>query len=189
MRLPFLLAAALLLAACGGPSGDTAATAPPAPPKPAPIKPTREGHFSPAITAEDFAAHVARLASDEFEGRKPGTIGERMTTTYLIDQFQRMGLKPGNRGSFLQAVPAIETTPTDADALTLTVTAGGRVESFAYRRDAIVRTLQGKPEVTLADSELVFAGYGVVAPEYHEFRRCHAARFRFRPARCGSRGF
>jgi Zn-dependent M28 family amino/carboxypeptidase len=166
MRLPFLLAAALLLAACGGPSGDTAATAPPAPPKPAPIKPTREGHFSPAITAEDFAAHVARLASDEFEGRKPGTIGERMTTTYLIDQFQRMGLKPGNRGSFLQAVPAIETTPTDADALTLTVTAGGRVESFAYRRDAIVRTLQGKPEVTLADSELVFAGYGVVAPEY-----------------------
>ena len=161
--------AAVLLAGCGPSSTDT--TAAPAVPavaaKPAPpaFKPTREGHFSAAITAEDFAAHVQRLASDEFEGRKPGTIGERMTTAYLIDQFQRMKLKPGNGTSFLQRVPMIETTLLDRDAITLDAAEGGSVEKFAYRTDTIVGTLQGKGEVELKDSDIVFAGYGVVAPE------------------------
>lgn len=123
--------------------------------------------MTPAITAADFAAHVARLASDAFEGRKPGTLGERMTVTYLIDQFQRMGLAPGNRGSYLQTVPAIETTPLDANAIRLDVATPARIESLAYRQDVIVRTLRALPEVSLTDSELVFAGYGVVAPEYH----------------------
>src|SRR5262249_24924054 len=135
-------------------------------PAPAALKPTREGHFSPEITAEDFAAHVQRLASDEFEGRKPGSIGERMTPTYLVDQFQRMGLKPGNGSTYLQSVPMVETTLLDGDKIMLDVEEGGAMEKFAYRTDTIVGTLQGKPEVELKDSDLVFAGYGVVAPEY-----------------------
>jgi Zn-dependent M28 family amino/carboxypeptidase len=171
MRRPLAIALAVsLLTACGPQAQDaaapTVATAPVVAPKAAPVKPTREGHFSPEISAADFAAHVQRLGSDEFEGRKPGTIGERMATTYLIDQFQRMGLKPGNHGSFLQAVPAIETSLLDGNKITLDVTEGGNVEKFAYRSDAILGTLQGKPEIELKDSDLVFAGYGVVAPEY-----------------------
>ncbi len=160
-----------LLAACGQQqstdSTPPAATAAPPTAAAAPaIKPTREGHFSPEITAADFAAHVQRLASDEFEGRKPGSIGERMTTTYLVDQFQRMGLKPGNGASYLQRVPMVETTLLDGDKITLDVAEGDNVEKFAYRSDTIVGTLQGKPEVELKESDLVFAGYGVVAPEY-----------------------
>ena len=168
--LPVLLA----LAACGQqqqpaatatPAAPAAASAPAPPAMPA-VTPTRDGHFSPEITAADFAAHVQRLSSDEFEGRKPGTIGERATTTYLIDQFQRMGLKPGNKDSFLQRVPMVESTLIDADKVTLDVAEGGNVEKFAYRTDTIIGSLQQKPDVEVKDSDIVFAGYGVVAPEY-----------------------
>jgi Zn-dependent M28 family amino/carboxypeptidase len=157
----------MLLAACGTsqPPAPESASAPAAPVRP-PLKPTREGHFSPAITAEDFAAYVQRLASDEFEGRKPGTIGERTATTYLMEQFQGMGLKPGNGDSYLQNVPAIETTLLDSDKLELDVAQGGNVEKYKYRDDAIVATLQGKSDIQVKDSDLVFAGYGVIAPEY-----------------------
>jgi Zn-dependent M28 family amino/carboxypeptidase len=171
MRRIFLATVFALLAACTQSPQEVAApaktaTTPAAAPKREPIKPTRDGHFSSAITAEDFAAHVQRLASDEFEGRKPGTIGERMSTTYLIDQFQRMGLKPGNGTSYLQSVPAIETTLLDGDQVALDVTVGGNVEKYTYRNDMIVGTLQGKNEIELKDSDLVFVGYGVIAPEY-----------------------
>jgi Zn-dependent M28 family amino/carboxypeptidase len=171
MRYATLVMAATLLAACGKSAEESkqatvTPTAAPAPAAPTPIKPTRDGHFSPDITAEDFAAIDQHVASDEFEGRKPATIGERMTTTYLIDQFQRMGLKPGNRDSYLQAVPTVETTLLDDPAVSITVAEGGNVEKYNYRDDAIVRTLQGKASVDLADSDIVFAGYGVVAPEY-----------------------
>ncbi len=169
MRFPVcLICVTCVLAACGQeqpsqskqtPATVTAVAAPA-------LKPTREGHFSPEITAEDFAAHVQRLASDEFEGRKPGSIGERMTTTYLVDQFQRMGLKPANGDSYLQRVPMVETTLVDADKVTLDVAEGGNVEKFAYRTDTILGTLQGKAEVELKDSDIIFAGYGVVAPEW-----------------------
>ncbi len=171
MRRLVLASAGLLIVACSQqpppPAADakTAAPAAAAPSRPA-VVPTREGHFSPAITAEDFTAHVQRLSSDEFEGRKPGTIGERMTTTYLIDEFKRMGLKPGNKDGYLQRVPMVEATLNDADRLTLDVAEGGGVEKFAYRTDTIVGALQAKADVEVSDSDIVFAGYGVTAPEY-----------------------
>jgi Zn-dependent M28 family amino/carboxypeptidase len=159
--LPFLLAACGPAQPQSSPPVTTAG-----PPARAALKPTRDGHFSPAIIAEDFAAYVQRLASDEFEGRKPGTIGERAATAYLIEQFQAMGLKPGAGDSYLQNVPALETTLLDSDTTTLDAAVGGNVDKYKYRDDMIVATLQGKGEVSLRDSELVYAGYGVVAPEY-----------------------
>src|ERR1700722_14249270 len=161
-----LVAATTLLAACGKNADESkqAAVTPTA--APAPIKPTRDGHFSPEITAEDFAAIDQHVSSDEFEGRKPAPIGERMTAPYLIDQFQRMGLKPGNHDSYLQAVPTVETTLLDDPAVSITAAEGGNVEKYNYRDEVIVRTLQAKTSVDLADSDIVFAGYGVVAPEY-----------------------
>ena len=174
MRHSLLAFAALLLAACGQqqppqtatPAASAApAAAPVAPATPA-ITPTPDGHFSPEITIADFAAHVERLASEEYEGRKPGTIGERMTTTYLVDQFQRMGLKPGNKGSYLQSVPMVEVALADGDKVSLDVAESGNVEKFNFRTDTIVFSPQGKPETEVKDSDMVFAGYGVVAPEY-----------------------
>ena len=163
-----LIFAAMLLVACSQQADEPKQPAAPAPvvAKPEAIKPTVNGHFSPAITAEDFAAFDQRVASDEFEGRKPATIGERMTTTYLVDQFQRMGLKPGNHESYLQAVPTVETTLLYDPAVALSVAEGGNVEKYNYREEVIVRTLQAKASVDLEDSDVVFAGYGVVAPEY-----------------------
>jgi Zn-dependent M28 family amino/carboxypeptidase len=169
MRYSILLALAVtMLAACGQHTDEPKQAPAPTPVvvKPEPVKPTADGHFSPAITAEDFAAFDQRVSSDEFEGRKPATIGERMTTTYLVDQFQRMGLKPGNHNSYLQAVPTVETTLLDDPAVALSVAEGGNVEKYNYRDEVIVRTLQAKTSVDLADSDIVFAGYGVVAPEY-----------------------
>src|SRR5262245_15555460 len=104
-KLP-LACSILLLAAC-----QKAPEAPVPPPRPAApprivTTPPEGGHaFSPAITAADFARHVQTLASDQFEGRGPGTLGERLSTAYLQQQFERIGLKPGNGASFLQAVP------------------------------------------------------------------------------------
>ena len=168
MRRLLCLVSACVLAACseGSPPPVASTPEPASTPAREPLKPTREGHFSPAITAADFAAYVQRLASDEFEGRKPGTIGERAATAYLIEQFQAMGLKPGAGDSYLQNVPALETSLLDGDKITLDVAAGNNVEKYKYREDMIVGTLQGKSDVGLRDSDLVFAGYGVVAPEY-----------------------
>lgn len=168
MRKLSVFIVACLLAACGqAPQPDAAKTAAAPAPTPEPLKPTTDGHFSPQIAAADFAGYDKRLSSDEFEGRKPGTIGERMTTTYLIDQFKSMGLKPGNGDSYLQSVPAVETTLLDGDKVALDVTEGGKVEKYNYRGDLIVGTLRNVPDVEIKDADLVFAGYGIVAPEYH----------------------
>jgi len=171
-NVAILFLATLALAACGPAPEDSTTTpktavATPSVARPAPLVPTRDGHFSPEIAAADFAAYDQHLASDAFEGRKPGTIGERMTTTYLIDQFQGMGLKPGNNGSFLQAVPAVESTLLDGDKLTMQVKAGGETGTFAYRTDMIVGNLQDTPDTQITNADLVFAGYGIVAPQYH----------------------
>jgi Zn-dependent M28 family amino/carboxypeptidase len=122
--------------------------------------------FSPAIDAGDFAAHVQVLSSDAFGGREPGTQGEKRTTGYLIAQFKRMGLKPGNHGQWLQAVPVVSTELTNT-GVTLDIAASGKQLPLAYRDDMIVGTLQGKPAVALKDSDVVFVGYGVDAPEDH----------------------
>ncbi len=165
MRVSIVLFAALLTA-CSQPSDPTPPVSSTPVPQREPVKPTRDGHFSPAITAEDFAAFDQRVSSDEFEGRAPATMGERMVTTYLIDQFQRMGLKPGNKDSYLQAVPTVETTLLVDAGVDIAVSTGGNVDKYTYRDDVIVRTLQGQTKVDLADSDIVFAGYGVIAPEY-----------------------
>jgi Zn-dependent M28 family amino/carboxypeptidase len=161
-------ALALTLAACGkqepAPPAQTAAPLV-APPKPAPVVPSPEGKSSPDITAEDFAARVKKISGDAFEGRKPGTIGERMTTAWIKDQFEQAGLAPGNSGNWFQTVPMVETTLQDPAGVTLDVAAQSGDERFAYRTDMIVNTLDASHDVSIEGSPIVFAGYGVVAPE------------------------
>ncbi|KAB7766688.1 M28 family metallopeptidase [Xanthomonas maliensis] len=119
--------------------------------------------FSPNLTREDFAELVKTLSSDAFEGRGPGTPGEEKTVTYIRDQMQRIGLQPGNGDSWFQEVPMVETT---ADpATTPQLRTGGQSRPLAFGTDIVVGTRTGQPEVKLDNSELVFVGYGVDAPE------------------------
>ena len=113
----------------------------------------------PAISAAEYDRHIVTLSSDAFEGRKPGTAGERKTVDYLIAEFKKLGLQPGNRGAWTQEVPIVEITAGSDAQLRL------GDASLAYGKDMVVWTKRVVPEVSLADSPLVFVGHGVVAPE------------------------
>jgi len=138
LRRVALASAVALFAACGkqesAPPPQPAAAVPAAPPKPAPVVPSAEGKTTPAITAEDFASRLQKISGDAFEGRKPGTIGERMSTAWIKDQFEQIGLKPGDGASWIQTVPMVETTLLDADGVSLDVAAKDGAEHFAYRK-------------------------------------------------------
>jgi len=151
---------ALLLAGCGRQDDDAAAKPDAVAPVPAPAS---DHAFEPAITGADFAELVRTLASDEFEGRGPGSAGEERTVEYIRAQMQRIGLQPGNGDSFFQEVPMVETTADPSTRLAIT-TSGGAMD-LAFGTDMVVGTRTGEPQVSVRDSEMVFVGYGVDAPE------------------------
>lgn len=111
-----------------------------------------------------FREHVRVLASDGFEGRKPGTPGEEKTVAYLVEQFRKLGLKPGNGESFLQQVPMVEILA-GADA-SLSVAGHDGTLTLAYGKDMVIWSKRGLPQAELRHSEVVFVGFGIVAPEY-----------------------
>jgi Zn-dependent M28 family amino/carboxypeptidase len=116
------------------------------------------------VSAEVFEKHLAAVASDEFEGRKPATAGERRTLDYLVSEFSRLGLRPGVGGGYLQPVQLVEITAGSDAALAFDTPAGDR--RLAYGADAVIWTKRVQREVSIERSPLVFVGYGVVAPEY-----------------------
>ncbi len=110
-------------------------------------------------------AHTKTLSSDEFEGRAPGSKGEELTVNYLIDQFKKTGLKPGNTdGTYVQKVPLVGITPTPVP---LVLKKGAQQTRLQWKDDVVAWTKHVAENASLADSELVFVGYGVVAPEYN----------------------
>jgi Zn-dependent M28 family amino/carboxypeptidase len=116
------------------------------------------------ISADTLLAAIERLASDEFEGRAPGSPGETLTVEYLIEQFQALGLDPGNPdGTWVQNVPLVGITPADGD--TMTITGGGQSREYQPGVDYVAYTKRVVDEVEV-DAEFVFVGYGAVAPEY-----------------------
>jgi len=115
------------------------------------------------VRAERLQAHITTLASDEFEGRAPGTRGETLTVGYLVDQFTRAGLLPGNPdGTYVQQVPLVGSTSVPA----IVIEAAGTTTSlrfgddFVHDRPALLAT------ASASHAGIVFAGYGIVAPEY-----------------------
>ncbi|MBC8028435.1 MAG: M28 family peptidase [Steroidobacteraceae bacterium] len=116
------------------------------------------------IDASVYRKHVAKLASDEFEGRKPGTVGETRTLEYLEGEFRKLGLEPGNGASFLQEVPMVEIAA--APDASLSFTTGADVAHLKFRDDMVVWTKRVKETESLTASPLVFVGYGVSAPEF-----------------------
>ncbi|BBM70854.1 M28 family metallopeptidase [Rhodothermus marinus] len=118
-----------------------------------------------AITPELLAEHIQVLASDEFLGRAPASPGEEKTVNYLIEQFQALGLRPGNGDSYTQEVPLAEITADPASARLEVQGRRGRLR-FRYGDEAMFWTKRLVPEVSVTGSEVVFVGYGIVAPEY-----------------------
>ena len=112
------------------------------------------------ISDADIREPLKVLSSDEFEGRLPTTEGEKKTIEYLVSEFTKAGLKPGNGDSFLQKVALMEITA-DPD---MTMTIGDN--NFAYKEQIVASSKREQSSVSLEDSELVFVGYGVNAPEY-----------------------
>jgi Zn-dependent M28 family amino/carboxypeptidase len=118
---------------------------------------------SPAISEETLKRATQELSSDRFLGRAPATQGEELTVQYLIQEFQRAGLQPGNNGSWTQDVPLVEINATNNPQLRIT---GGREPlTFNYRTDHVAASYRAQPRVAFDDSDIVFVGYGINAPE------------------------
>jgi Zn-dependent M28 family amino/carboxypeptidase len=117
-----------------------------------------------AFSTDSLGLHIAQLSSDSFQGRKPFTEGETRTIQYLEQAFKNAGLEPGNGSSYFQEVPMVRITTTAAP----TMQVRSAKSSFTLKGydDYVIWTDKTDSAVSLDNSELVFAGYGVVAPEY-----------------------
>jgi Zn-dependent M28 family amino/carboxypeptidase len=136
MRLGWI-AAAVLVSACATASGENA-----------------------PLTPAALMSHVEVLASDEFEGRAPGTRGEELTVQYITQQFYAAGLQPGVNGGWVQEVPMA--TAEVANNPTLRI----GENNYVYGTDFVAWTKrQDQPRISLENAELVFVGYGITAPE------------------------
>ena len=116
-----------------------------------------------ALTVQGLTAHIEVLASDDFEGRAPASAGEQKTIDYLTAEFRRLGLEPGNAGSYVQQFPVVSITSVPT-ALRVRGPKGGTAYSFGNEFVAWTRRVVPTSEVT--NSDMVFVGYGTVAPEY-----------------------
>jgi len=116
------------------------------------------------ISAESLSANTEILSSDKFEGRAPASKGEELTVNFMKTKFEELGLQPGNGESFFQEVPMVEITSIPEDGLA--VKGAGKTSTYAFKDDFTALTLRMVEEVSLEDSEMVFVGYGIVAPEY-----------------------
>ena len=117
------------------------------------------------INKDSLLTHIATLASDEFQGRRPFTEGETKTTAYLQSVCQSIGLEPGNGNSFLQQVPLVEIKPKGTPQLSVQ-TKQGKLD-FKNMEDFVIFTERTDTSIAVDNAGLVFAGFGVVAPEYN----------------------
>lgn len=126
----------------------------------------RTGTISfPEIDGNAVLEHTKILSSDEFEGRGPGTNGEEKTVNYIVEEFKKVGLKPGNTdGTFIQTVPLVGITA-EPD-MTLTFKKEGQQRSLKFKNDFVAWTKHVAESAELKNSDVVFVGYGVKAPEY-----------------------
>jgi Zn-dependent M28 family amino/carboxypeptidase len=119
----------------------------------------------PSIDPAAILQHVKVLSADTLQGRAPGGPGETLAVEYLQTQFKQMGLKPGNPdGTYVQKVPLVGIT--GAQAKPLTFTKGPQTLTLAWKDDVVAWTKHVAGSASIANSDVVFAGYGVEAPEY-----------------------
>ena len=117
-----------------------------------------------SIKAERLADSIRTLSSTEFGGRGPGTDGEEKTTSFIVENFKKLGLAPGNPdGRYVQDVPLVGSTPSYSAQIALT---NGKTFALTPNQDFVGWSRRQTPKVEIKNSDLVFVGYGVVAPEY-----------------------
>lgn len=149
--LPAVLAAPLLtLGACADKGSDETS---------APLPEVS----APELSVDTMKDITRELSSDEFEGRAPGTPGEDKTLALLTQRFEAAGIEPGNGDSWFQDVPLVSIEAQNVSALS--VTGGSQALSFAYGPEMVVTSYREQPAINIADSEMVFVGYGINAPE------------------------
>jgi Zn-dependent M28 family amino/carboxypeptidase len=143
---------------CGAFAALLIAAAPQFPPHPA---------TTVQITAADLSARDKAISDDSFQGRGPGTPGGHAASQWIADEMKRIGLKPGNHGSWFQPVPAVNIALDPAQSsLTFNTPKGALTPKFPDEQ--VFWTPQFKsPDVNVDNSPLVFVGYGVIAPEYN----------------------
>ena len=128
--------------------------------------PRRSDVSVPTVSPAAILEHIQVLSSTEFEGRAPGTAGEDRTVAYLVQQFKGMGLRPGNPndGSFIQKVPLAGFTA--EPTISFSAAAGAQAIDLRSPTDAVAWTRRSEPVVKIEKDDVIFVGYGVVAPEY-----------------------
>lgn len=122
------------------------------------------GTLQTTIDGKTFARHIAVLASDSLEGRKPFSVGEEKTLRYLKTEFEKLGLKPGNGDSYFQEVPMVEIKSQPEKTLIFSGKSGK--VSLNYLDDFVAASRHIQDQVQVKNTGLIFAGYGIVAPEY-----------------------
>jgi Zn-dependent M28 family amino/carboxypeptidase len=153
-----LLYGFLLTVGCGGNQSSTPQQQAPTPQLPV--------SSMPKIDQQKILEHIKVLSSDEYEGRKPGTKGEDLTVKYIQDQFRQLNLKPGNPdGAFVQKVPLVGITGTETRPLT--IAKGASKKTFKWSDEVVAWTKHVADGASVENSDVVFAGYGVEAPEFN----------------------
>lgn len=126
-----------------------------------PSKPEITTPEKPTISAADIGRRIETLADDKFEGRAPGTKGGQMASQYIADEMRAAGIAPmGKDGTYFQPITLTETTVVDGSFMKI-----GDV-TYDFQENSVYWTKRYQDSVSVADSEVVFVGYGVVAPEY-----------------------
>jgi len=151
-----LVAAVALLAACS-PQQDANAPAVQA----AATSPTAQAKLS--IDTEFYRKQLEAVSSDEMAGRGPGALGEKRFVPYLVQQLKELGLQPGRNGQYTQAVPMVETVGEISAPMTLSNSQGST--ALKHLEDYVAGSRKLAAEVKIEDADMVFVGYGVVAPE------------------------
>ena len=117
------------------------------------------------VTAEEIKSHIAVLADDSLQGRKPFTVGETKSINYIAGQFKKLGLAPGNNGSYFQDVPMVQVTGTPTPTMDITGVKGNL--SFKAVQDFVIFSRREENTIQIKNAPMIFAGYGIVAPEYN----------------------
>ena len=161
----YALVLGVVLTAVSGCSGKSQPPPPPAAAAPAPPSQQIPIGQLPQVDVNTVLAHTKVLSSDDFEGRAPGTVGEERTVAYLVDQFKKAGAKPGNTdGTYIQKVPLVGITPQPAP---LVFKKGNVRHTLKWKDDVVAWSKHVAATAEVQNSDLVFVGYGVVAPEFN----------------------
>ena len=121
---------------------------------------------TPSISISDLGRRIERLASDEFEGREPGTKGGQLASQYVADEMKAAGIEPiGKDGTYFQPVTLTKTTVADGSFMNIESPEGAKTE-YAFMDDAIYWTKRYTDSISVDNADLVFVGYGIVAPEF-----------------------